>query len=143
MDLVPVSIVEDWHRALNTADYDQISAMTSEDIEVVSVSGSRRGPAAHPEWIGFSAEPLRWFCGPPGLVVVEQLGCWMSPPIATERVVASAFRIFNGRIVRYRRFDELPEALAATSLSDDDEVLVSGTVPRPPRSLTCRLKRAG
>jgi hypothetical protein len=126
MELLPVSIVERWHNALNAQDFEMLCAVTAADVEVMSASGSRRGPAAFEEWLGFTAEPFRWFCGPPGLVVVEQVGCWSFPPTTMERVIASAFRVFNGRVVRYRRFDDLEPALAATSLTDDDEVLASG-----------------
>lgn len=145
MELLPVSIVENWHEALNAPDHEQLAAIMSDDVEVISETGWTCGRAAHRQWIGFTAEPLRWFCGPVGVVVVEQLGCWLLPPIATERVVASAFRVSNGRVVRYRRFDVLGDALAATSLSDDDEVLARATLPAPPHQsvLTFRLKRAG
>ena len=65
-------------------------------------------------WIsstGSVAEPQRWFCSPRGQVVVEEHGH------------ASAFRVVNGRVVRYQQFDSLHAALSATSLSDEDEVL--------------------
>lgn len=122
MELLPVSVVESWHKALHARDYDLLFAITAEDIEVIGAHGCRRGPAGLREWLGFTPEPLRWFCGPPGLVVVEQLGCWLFPT-TTERWIASAFRVFNGRVVRYQQFAELPQALAAASLTDDDEVL--------------------
>lgn len=139
MELLPVSVVESWHTALNTYDDDLLSAITADDFEVMTATGCHRRHTALREWRGFTAEPFRWFCGPPGLVVVEQVGSWHFPPSAMERVIASAFRVFNGRIVRYRRFDDLRSALAATSLTEDDEVLTSGVAqvfgaprPRPP-----------
>lgn len=79
------------------------------------------------QWLargGFTAEPLRWFCGAAGQVVVEQRGQWG----AGEHIVAYAFRVVNGRVARYQRFDELHAALATVSLSDDDEVLQSTPV---------------
>jgi hypothetical protein len=100
-----------------------------------------RGHAALRQWLtrgGFTAEPLRWFCGTRGNVVVEQRGHWFTPRAITvedsggwiitdttsERIVASAFSVVAGRVVRYQRFDQLRDALFATSLSDDDEVLL-------------------
>ena len=73
------------------------------------------------QWIGragFTTEPLRWFCGKEGQVVIEQRGKWPG-----DRIVADAFRVVNGRVVRHQRFYELHDALATWSLSDDDEVL--------------------
>ncbi|HEY5928475.1 MAG TPA: hypothetical protein VIV11_42605, partial [Kofleriaceae bacterium] len=82
-------------------------------------------------------EPLRYFVGKQGKVVVEQRGRWFTPRAVTvedsgrwiipdttsERIVASAFSVLAGRVVRYQRFDHLHDALMATALSDDDEVL--------------------
>ena len=62
-----------------------------------------------------STEPLRWFCGANGEVVIEQRE-------SDDRIYASAFRVVAGRVVRYQRFAALPDALRAASLSDDDEV---------------------
>jgi hypothetical protein len=126
MELLPVWVVERWHNAINARDYEQLFEVTAEDVEIMTATGFVRGAAAIDEWLDFRAEPFRWFCGPPGLVVVEQVASWLFPQMTVERVIASAFRVFNGRIVRYRQFDDLQPALAATSLTDDDEVLTSG-----------------
>lgn len=63
-----------------------------------------------------STESLRWFCGTNGSVVIEQRE-------NEDRIYASAFRVVAGRVVRYQRFAALPDALAAASLTDDDEVI--------------------
>lgn len=63
---------------------------------------------------GATGEVLRWFCGVQGTVVIEQRG---------ERILASAFTVKDGRVVRCQRFAALPEALAAAALTDDDEVI--------------------
>jgi hypothetical protein len=76
---------------------------------------------------GFTTEPLRWFCGAAGQVVIEQRGHWG----AGECIVADAFRVVNGRVARHQRFDELHAALASSSLSDDDEVLHPTPVASP------------
>lgn len=140
MQLVPLEVVESWHSAVNARDVEQLCALASRDVEIVGPRGSGRGHAALRQWFrrgGLTAEPLRWFCGSRGFVVVEQRGCWFSPEAVTvedsgrwfipdtssERIVASAFCVVAGRIVRYQRFDDLREALAATALTDDDEVL--------------------
>jgi hypothetical protein len=63
---------------------------------------------------GSSAKVLRWFCGAQGTVVIEQ---------RTDRIIASAFTVRDGRVIRCQRFAALPEALAAAALTDDDEVI--------------------
>ena len=140
MQLFPLEVVESWHAAVNARDIEQLCALTSKDVEVVGPRGMSRGHAALRQWFrrgGFNAEPLRWFCDSRGHVVVEQRGRWFTPEAVTvedsgrwfipdttsERIVATAFSVLAGRVVRYQRFEKLHDALAATQLSDDDEVL--------------------
>ena len=120
MQLFPLEIIEGWHSAVNAGDYEHLCALTSRDIELVDPRGSSRGQDVLRQWLGqaaFTAEPLRWFCASSGRVVVEQRDA------TEERIVASAFRVVNGRVVRYQRFDALGDALASCALTDDDEVL--------------------
>lgn len=126
MQLIALAVVESWHIAINTHDIELACALASDNVEIVGPRGSSRGLAGLREWLGrvpFSAEPLRWFCGRSGCVVVEQLGYWMILQAATERIVASSFCVVNGRVVRLQRFGNLDQALRAASLSDEDEVL--------------------
>jgi hypothetical protein len=140
MQLFPLEVVESWHSAVNACDVEQLCALASRDVEVVGPRGIGRGHDVLRQWFrrgGLTAEPLRYFCGSRGQVVVEQRGRWFSPEAVTvedsgrwfipdttsERIVATAFSVLAGRVVRYQRFDRLGDALAATSLSDDDEVL--------------------
>ena len=140
MQLFPLEVVESWHSALKTNNVDQLLALASKDVEVVGPRGAGRGHEELRRWFrrgGLTAEPVRWFLGARGHVVVEQRGRWWSPDAVTvedsgrwflpsttsERTVASVFCVLAGRIVRYQRFNDLGEALAAAALSDDDEVL--------------------
>jgi len=126
MQLFPLEVVESWHVAVNARDFEQLCAVTSRDVELVGARGSARGHEMLRQWLGragFTATPLRWFCGRGGQVVVEQRGRWHIPETTSERIVASSFRVSGGRVVRYQRFDDLHEALATSSLTDDDEVL--------------------
>jgi hypothetical protein len=79
---------------------------------------------------GFTARPLRWFCGAGGAVVVEQDATWADPATGAERgraVVASEFLVTGGVIARFRRHDDgLPAALAAAGLRESDEVAARG-----------------
>jgi SnoaL-like protein len=126
--LLPLAVVESWQAAVNARDLDQLAALSAHDVEIVGPRGSGRGHELLRQWIaraGYSAEPLRWFCGPKGVVVVEQRGRWSVPNTLTtsERIVASTFTVRAGRVVRFERFDALPDALAAAALTDDDEVI--------------------
>jgi hypothetical protein len=75
---------------------------------------------------GFSARPLRWFCGAGGAVVVEQDATWSDPATGDVRggaVVASRFSVADGVVTGYQRHDDgLPAALAAAGLGSADEV---------------------
>jgi hypothetical protein len=140
MQLFPLEVVESWHAAVNAQDVEQLCALAASDVEIVGLRGTGRGHAVLRQWFrrgGFTAEPLRWFCSSRGHVVVEQRGRWFAPEAVTvedsgrwfipdttsERIVASAFCVIAGRVVRYQRFEHLRDALAATALSDDDEIL--------------------
>lgn len=128
MVLLPLAVVESWQAALDARDHEQLAALTAHDIELVGPRGTTHGAETLHLWLhraGFSAQPLRWFCGPHGDVVVEQRARWTLPDalLSAERTVASAFRVRNGRVVRYQRFDTLDAALSAVRLTDDDEVI--------------------
>lgn len=129
MHQFPLEVVESWHAAVNARDFEQLCAVTSRDVELVGTRGVARGHDMLRQWLGragFSATPLRWFYGRGGYVVVEQRGRWHIPETTSERVVASSFRVIGGRVIRYQRFEDLNEALATSSLTDDDEVLQRG-----------------
>lgn len=75
---------------------------------------------------GSDAEPLRWFCGARGEVVVEQRAWRALPDQLTvgEQLAASVFHVRDGRVIEYQRFGALAEALRATALTPDDELAV-------------------
>ena len=76
---------------------------------------------------GFTAEPLRWFCGGNGTVVVEQDARWVDRETGQGRgraVVASRFRVDDDVVSRVVRHDEgLQAALDSAGLASADEVL--------------------
>lgn len=128
MPLPPLAVVESWQLAVNEHDLEQLVALTAHDVEIVGPRGGGRGHDVLSQWLtraGFTAVPLRWFCGNEGVVVVEQVGRWFQPHSmgASERIIASKFTVRAGRVTRFERFDDLEDALAAASLSDDDEII--------------------
>ena len=124
-----LGVVEAWLDAVDRADAAAATALCAQDLEVVGPRGSVRGREVLAPWLaraGFTARPLRWFCGAGGSVVVEQDATWIDPATGTERgraVVAAQFLVTDGRIVRFQRHDDgLPAALAAAGLGESDEV---------------------
>jgi hypothetical protein len=86
-----------------------------------------RGHAALRAWLARAAIELATQAtfSRGGAVVVEQRARWRPPDGATpasERTVASAFEVRDGRVARVARYDTLAEALADGGLSADDRV---------------------
>ncbi|WP_448620743.1 nuclear transport factor 2 family protein [Geodermatophilus sp. URMC 65] len=128
-----LGVVEAWLDAVDRADAAVAMALCAPDLEVVGPRGSVRGREVLGPWMaraGFTARPLRWFCGTRGAVVVEQDATWSDPATGVERgraVVASEFLVAHGVITRFRRHDDgLPAALAAAGLRESDEVAARG-----------------
>jgi hypothetical protein len=129
-------VVEAWLDAVDRADVAAAMALCAPDLEVVGPRGSVRGREVLGPWMaraGFTARPLRWFCGGDGAVVVEQDATWVDPATGAERggaVVASEFLVADGVITRFRRHDDgLPAALAAAGLGESDEVVARAGRP--------------
>lgn len=128
MPPAPLAVVESWQVAVNARDLEQLAALTAHDVEIIGPRGGGRGHDVLRLWLtraGFTAVPLRWFCGSDGVVVVEQAGRWMQSEAmgASERIIASKFTVRGGRVTRFERFDDLEDALAAAALTDDDEII--------------------
>ncbi len=124
-----LAVVEAWLAAADRADAPAMTALSAPDLEVVGPRGTVRGREVLGPWLaraGFSATPLRWFCGADGAVVVEQDAAWADPSTGAGRgraVVASRFVVEGGVVSRYQRHDDgLPAALAAAGLRESDEV---------------------
>ena len=128
-----LGVVAAWLGAVERADVPAAMALCAPDVEVVGPRGGVRGREVLGPWLaraGFTARPLRWFCGAGGAVVVEQDATWAGPATGAERsraVVASEFLVADGVITRFRRHDDgLPAALAAAGLRESDEVAARG-----------------
>ena len=122
-----LEVVRAWHDAVNRGDADALVALCHDDIEVGGPRGSTRGSTALRDWIGragIQLEPRHWFASP-GELVVEQVASWRGPDgaVTNPEIVASSFRVEDGRVSRTIRYGSLPEALAASGLTLRDEVL--------------------
>ncbi len=125
-----LAIVEEWLEAVNRGDGVRLGQLKHEEVEIVGPRGSGRvDRRVLSEWLtraGFSAEPLRWFCGGDGSIVVEQDARWIDVATGNEQGrarVASQFLVHQNRIARYVQHDDgLLPALTAAGLGADDEV---------------------
>jgi hypothetical protein len=123
------AVVRAWHDAVNRCDADAAVALAHEDVEVGGPRGSSRGASVLRGWVsnaGIQLEPLRWFSRD-GDLVVEERATW--PGAEAQRtepqLVASAFRVEDGRLRRVIRHDTLDAALLATGLTLEDSMPAS------------------
>jgi ketosteroid isomerase-like protein len=122
-----LGVVEQWLAAVNDGDGDRVEALSHEQVDIVGPRGRGAAPRrVLSEWLarsGFSARPVRWFCGGDGLVVVEQEARWHDPATGEPQDsfrIGSLFQVTDGRVARYERFDDgLAAALAAAGLDAD------------------------
>lgn len=134
MSLGALAVVEAWLDAVNRGDAAALERLTHDEVQIVGPRGSgRTDRSVLAAWLsraGFSAEPLRWFCGADGSVVVEQDARWSDPATGEARGharLASRFVIDDARVARYVRHDDgLQPALDAAGLNARDEVTERG-----------------
>ncbi|MEU8611179.1 nuclear transport factor 2 family protein [Actinoplanes sp. NPDC048791] len=119
-----LGVVEQWLTAVNAGDGARVESLSHEQVDIVGPRGRGSAPrAVLSEWLarsGFSSQPVRWFCGGDGLVVVEQDATWHDPATGEPQDsfrIGSLFRVEDGRVARYERFDDgVAGALAAAGL---------------------------
>jgi hypothetical protein len=122
---LPVAVVLAWHDALNAADHERVLELSDPDVEIVGPRGSGFGHALLRQWLDHtrvSLMPKRVFARG-GSVVVGQRARWASPETGEtigEADVASHFRVKQGRISYYARFDETSAALEQAGLAEQD-----------------------
>ena len=124
---VPLAVVAAWHDALNAGDGERLAALSHPEVEVAGPRGIGRGVDILREWVeraGIRLDPERWF-GRGDALVVLQRATWRSPETGEPgepQMVATAFRIGNGRVRRVARFERLDEALADADLDTSAEL---------------------
>ena len=108
-----------WHDALNARDIDTLLELSSDDIEIGDTHGAAQGHAALRDWaraLDVNAEPGRLYIRD-GVVVVEQRITSVTGETGTA---ASAFRVVHDEVTSMFRHADLPSALAATELGEED-----------------------
>ncbi len=122
--------MEAWQEAVNVGAATRVRELSAEQIAVLGPRGGGLMPSDElAAWMGrsgFSAAPLRWFCGGDGTVVVEQAARWESRDPGVEHsavVVASHFRVDGERVGYVGRHEDLTVALDTAGLTVSDEVI--------------------
>jgi len=121
-----LQVVKAWIDAINAGDANAAATVSQDQIIVKGPRGQGPMPAsALGEWLarsGFSGQPTRWFCGGDGLAVVELEARWPDSP--DPLMVGAMFRVTDGRVAEFARFDEgVSAALSAGGLVEArDEV---------------------
>lgn len=134
MESGSLAVVEEWLEAVNDRNGVMLEALSSERVRITGPRGAgEMDGSVLSEWLlraGFSATPLRWFCGADGSVVVEHDGQWhdVSTGEAQDRLRnASRFVVQNGVVTEYERHDDgLDAALECSGLTVADEVTTRG-----------------
>jgi hypothetical protein len=128
MNTTSLSVVEQWHTALNAAQVERMISLVHPQVEIGGPRGSTRGAQVLRQWLGranIRLLPQRWF-GEGNQIVVEELGEWRSPEtgqITGSQIVATAFGVSeDGLITRIVRHDALEAALEDLCLTFEDEV---------------------
>ena len=121
MSTSEIATVLAWHDALSSGDVDTLLSLSSDDIELGDARGAAQGHEALRDWAGradATVEVGRIYYHD-GVVVVEEIITPHSAP-AESGTAASAFRVVHDHVTAVFRHDDLPTALAATELTDDD-----------------------
>lgn len=122
------AVVQAWQDAANRQDVDQLVALSDANIELIGPRGSAYGHQILRDWLsraGLQLETRRVF-ERGDVVVVAQHAVWRSVDTGKamgEADIASRFRVENGRVVQFARYDNLNEALAEAGLVDADEIV--------------------
>ena len=114
-DEAAIESVLAWHAALNDGDLDRLVELSTTDVAVGGPRGVGIGADLLREWFGRANVRLA-----PGrhvaranTVVVEQRGQW---PSGEPQLVASVFRVQDGKVASVIRYADMAEALAAAGI---------------------------
>ncbi|HEY0739172.1 MAG TPA: nuclear transport factor 2 family protein [Herpetosiphonaceae bacterium] len=123
-----IAVVQAWQEAANNQDGEQLVALSDPNIEIIGPRGSGFGAQLLREWLGragLTLETQRVFARDQ-VVVVAQHGVWRSVEtgeVQGEADLASRFRVADGRVAQFARYDRLEQALEAAGLELADELV--------------------
>ena len=123
-----VNVVRAWLAAANQQNLAQLLALSATDIELIGPRGGGRGHQLLAEWLdraGLTLTTQRIFARDQ-VVVVAQQGVWRASDtgaVVGTSAVASLFRVAQGQVVAFARYDDLETAFAAAQLTAENELL--------------------
>ena len=126
-DTPAVRAVLTWLDAVNRQDSAQLVAVSDPQIEIVGPRGAAYGHDVLCAWLsraGVRLATQRMFARDT-VVVVAHHGVWQSAATGgqpSEADVTSVFRVQQGQVVHYARYDSLYEALTKAGLSEADQI---------------------
>lgn len=121
-----VEVVQAWLAAANQQDIAQLLALSAADIALVGPRGVGHGHQLLRDWLaraGLTLTTQRIFAHAQ-VVVVDQQGVWRAGDtgaVVGEAALASLFRVEQGQVIAFARYDALETALAAAQLTVNDE----------------------
>lgn len=126
MQPTAVELVQAWLAAANRQDVAQLLALSAADIELVGPRGVGHGHQLLRDWLARASLTLttRRIFARAQVVVVAHQGVWRAPDtgaVVGEAALASLFRVDQGQIVAFARYDDLEAALATAQLTVNDE----------------------
>ena len=121
MSTSEIATVLAWHDALSQEDFGTLVGLSSDDIEIGDAHGAAQGHAALKAWARRTdaTVDVGEIYYRDGVVVVEERITPRSDP-GDVRTAASAFRVVHDHVTAVFRHQDLPTALAATDLTDED-----------------------
>jgi ketosteroid isomerase-like protein len=123
-----IETVQAWQAASNAQDIDRLLALSDRNVELVGPRGSGRGHRLLQEWnarSGLTLTTKRIFVRGDS-VVAEQRGLWRSTETGaplSEADMASRYKVTQGKIAQYQRYDSLDSAFKDADINESDEVL--------------------
>ena len=127
MQPTAVELVQAWLAAANQQDVAQLLALSAVEIELVGPRGVGHGHQLLRDWLaraGLTLTTQRIFARAQ-VVVVAQQGVWRAidtGAVVGEASLASLFRVEQGQVVAFARYDDLETALDAAQLTVNDEL---------------------
>ena len=125
-----VAVVQAWLAAANQQDVAQLLALSAADIELIGPRGVGHGHQLLRDWLaraGLTLTTQRIFARAQ-VVVVAQQGVWRAlatGAVVGEATLASLFRVQQGQVVAFARYDALETALDVAQLTVNDELPAS------------------
>ena len=109
-------VVQAWHAALNAGDLETLLSLSANDIEVAGPRGGGRGADVLRDWVGRANIRLdvERILGHGPLLVVEERARWAGDD--APQVVASVFRVQDGKVTSVIRHPDVAAALEAAGL---------------------------